>query len=74
MELKDWLEAEGERGRQSALAVHCKVSPAAVSQWKDDGVPVTQMEAVRDFTDAAVSIEAMVKHAAEARKRTAKAA
>lgn len=65
MDLKTWLEAEDGRG--AALAAHFDVSPGAISQWKDNGVPLKRMKAVRDFTGGAVSLEEMVPEAAEAK-------
>lgn len=58
MNLIDWLAAE--KGRTTALAAHFNVSPAAVSQWKQNGVPVGHMKSVRDFTGGAVTLEEMV--------------
>lgn len=58
MTLNDWLASE--KGRAAALAAHFGVSPAAVSQWKVNGVPVGNMKAVRDFTGGEVSLEDMV--------------
>jgi hypothetical protein len=58
MDLTSWLEAE--QGRSTALAAHLKRTPAAVSQWKSNGVPVTLMKAVRDFTGGEVTLEEMV--------------
>lgn len=58
MDLNTWLEAE--KGRATALAAHFGVTPAAVSQWKDNGVPLERMKAVRDFTGGEVSLEEMV--------------
>ena len=58
MTFNDWLAAE--KGRAAALAAHFGVSPAAVSQWKVNGVPVANMKAVRDFTAGEVSLEDMV--------------
>src|SRR5260221_3865559 len=48
MDLIEWLGAE--KGRGVAMAAHFKRTPAAVSQWKTNGVPVDLMKAVRDFT------------------------
>jgi len=58
MTFNDWLAAE--KGRASAIAAHFGVSPAAVSQWKVNGVPVANMKAVRDFTGGEVSLEDML--------------
>ena len=51
MDLNTWLAAE--KGRAAALAAHFDVTPAAVSQWKTNGVPVrliTEPEQYRDPT------------------------
>lgn len=58
MDLITWLDAE--RGRAGALAEHARVTKAAVSQWKTNGVPVEKMKLVRDFTDGVVTLEEMV--------------
>lgn len=63
MNLTTWLEAE--KGRSAALANHFGVSPAAVSQWKGNGVPLANMKAVRDFTGGAVTLEEMVPEVAD---------
>lgn len=58
MELKPWLDEE--RGRYGALAAHLGVSVGRISQIAVSGVPVKYMQAVRDFSDGAVSLEEMV--------------
>jgi DNA-binding transcriptional regulator YdaS (Cro superfamily) len=58
MDLTKWLK-DGT-GRAAALAKHIGVSPAAVSQWKTNGVPLAHMKAVRDFTNGEVTLEEMV--------------
>lgn len=58
MNLSQWLAAE--KGRASAMAAHFNVSPAAVSQWKSNGVPLANMKAVRDYTGGQVTLEEMV--------------
>jgi DNA-binding transcriptional regulator YdaS (Cro superfamily) len=58
MDLTTWLESE--KGRAAALAAHFNVTPAAVSQWKKNGVPLDNMKAVRDFTGGVVTLEEMV--------------
>lgn len=63
MNLTTWLEAE--KGRSTALATYFGVTPAAVSQWKTNGVPVANMKAVRDFTGGAVTLEEMVPDVAD---------
>lgn len=58
MDLKTWLESE--KGRGALLAGHFDLTPSAVSQWKTNGVPLSLMKAVRDFTGGAVTLEEMV--------------
>lgn len=58
MDLTTWLEAE--KGRSRGLAEHFGRTPAAISQWKTNGVPVDLMKAVRDFTGGAVTLEELV--------------
>lgn len=70
MDLNTWLE--NERGRSEALAVHIGVTNSAISQWKTNGVPVTHMEAVRDFSGGQITLEQLVSAAAEARDRAAR--
>lgn len=45
------------------MAAHFNVSPAAVSQWKTNGVPLANMKAVRDYTCGEVTLEEMVPDA-----------
>ena len=59
MNLKNWLA--GERGRATALAAHLGVSMSRISQMGVCGVPNKYMLAVRDFTQGAVTLEAMVQ-------------
>lgn len=58
MDLTSWLEAE--KGRSAALAAHFGKTPAAISQWKTNGVPVGLMKSVRDFTGGVVTLEEML--------------
>jgi DNA-binding transcriptional regulator YdaS (Cro superfamily) len=66
MDLTAWLDAE--RGRATALAQLLGVTPAAVSQWKTNGVPVVHMKTVRDFSGGAVTLEEMVPEPVAAEK------
>ena len=52
MNLTQWLEAEG--GRPTALAAHCGITCAAVSQWKTNGVPLHHVRRVASFTSGDV--------------------
>jgi DNA-binding transcriptional regulator YdaS (Cro superfamily) len=72
MDLNTWLAAE--KGRSASLAAHFGVSPAAVSQWKTNGVPVAHMKAIRNFTGGAVTLDEMVPEAAVRSVSEAKAA
>lgn len=58
MELKTWLNQE--RGRATALAAFLNLSPGRISQIAEEGVPKKYMLLVRDFTENAVTLEAMV--------------
>lgn len=58
MNLPDWLDAEP--GRLTAMAGHFQVTPAAITQWRTNGVPVVRMRGVVEFTDGAVTYEDMV--------------
>ena len=58
MELKTWLKAE--TGRATALADHCGVTVAAVSQWQSAGVPMRHVRAVAEFSAHKVTVDEMV--------------
>ncbi len=54
----DWLDAG--RGRLTAVATAFGLTPGAVSQWRESGVPVARMKAVRDLSNGEVTLEDMV--------------
>lgn len=58
MKIAEWMDAEF--GRAIALARHFGLTPAAVSHWRRNGVPVARMKAVRDLTGGMVSLDEMV--------------
>ena len=58
MTFTEWLEAES--GRAAAVAEYFGKTPAAISQWKANGVPVRLMKEVRALTGRAVSLDEMV--------------
>jgi len=58
MTITEWLK--GEKGRASALAAHFGVTPAAVSQWQQNGVPTAHMKAVRDYSGGEVTLDDML--------------
>lgn len=62
MDFPNWLDAE--RGRQTRVAEHFNVTPSAVSQWRQNGVPPDNMLAVRDFTGGEVTLEEMLRRPA----------
>lgn len=70
MELHTWLDKPENRGQAKALAEHLGVSAAAVSLWRDNGVPLDHMEAVSRFSKGAVKLKAMVDHALGCRARS----
>lgn len=59
MTLTEWLEQQ--EGRASALARHCGVSDAAVSQWKASGVPLHQIRRVVAYTNGDLSQPMLVE-------------
>lgn len=60
MTLIEWLDADGGRGRLTALAAHFALTQGAVSQWRQNGVPLPRMRAVQAFTGGAVTLEEMI--------------
>lgn len=70
MELHDWLDLE--RGRAVKLAESLGASKAAVSLWRQNGVPIEFMPDIVSHTAGAVTEADMVAHAI--RRRTANAA
>jgi len=58
MDFITWLDKED--GRAAAIASHFGLTRSAVSQWRSNGVPVSKMKAIRDFTQGEVTLEEMV--------------
>jgi DNA-binding transcriptional regulator YdaS (Cro superfamily) len=58
MTFGDWIRAA--QGRASAASAHFGISLSAISQWTTNGVPVSRMRAVREFTGGEVTLEDMV--------------
>ena len=58
MTLAQWLSAES--GRTVAMAARFGITLSAVSQLRDNGVPVDRMAEVSQITGGAVTIEDMV--------------
>ena len=61
MELHDWLDAVP--GRATWLADELGVTKAAVSQWRDSGVPLVRVQRVAELTGGEVTEEEMLRHA-----------
>lgn len=70
MDLHTWLDKPENRGRSKALAIHLGVSSAAVSLWRENGVPLDHMPEVVKFTRGAVKLTAMFEHAIACRQKT----
>lgn len=58
MTFNEWIK--GEKGRASQIAQHFGVTPAAVSQWQQNGVPVRHMKALRDLSDGALTLDELL--------------
>lgn len=58
MKLNEWLDKEV--GRATKLASHFGRTASAVSQWRENGVPIHFIKSVRDFTDGEVTVEEML--------------
>ena len=63
MKLNEWLDKEV--GRSARLATHLRRSASAVSQWRNNGVPVDFIKSVRDFTGGEVTLEDMLPEMAD---------
>lgn len=61
MELHAWLEMED--GRATWLADRLGRTKAAVSFWRNEGVPLPLIPRIVELTDGAVTADAMLKHA-----------
>ena len=71
MNLHEWLDEES--GRAKWLAEKLGAKPAAVSLWRDNGVPITYMVQIADLTACAVTVVDMVVHASHRRAENKKA-
>lgn len=67
MDLHRWLDQEP--GRSARLADFLGCSKAAVSLWREKGVPMDRMRHASDFTDGQVTVDDMLRHAYEVRQR-----
>ncbi len=69
MNLQTWLD--DAVGRNARMAKHFGVTPGAISQWRNNGVPHKRMKAVRSFTGGAVSLDDMLPDATASTTATA---
>lgn len=69
MKLSEWLDAE--TGRATAMALHFRVQPPAITFWRDR-VPVKRMREVREYTGGAVGFEDMLPGEPIPRQKRAK--
>ena len=62
-----------EPGRARRLAEFLGCSKTAVSLWRENGVPMDRMQLASAFTDGAVTVDDMLRHAFLARSQGAPA-
>lgn len=77
MELHTWLDRPENKGRAVWIADQLGRSKAAVSLWRDEGVPLPLIPKIAALTFGAVTEDAMLRHAMErkgAKSAEAKAA
>jgi hypothetical protein len=65
MDLHEWLDEEA--GRAVWLAAQLGCSKAAVSLWRETGVPMARMERIAALTGGAVGVDEMLRHALKCR-------
>jgi hypothetical protein len=63
MELHTWLDQPENKGRAAWLAEQLGRSKAAVSLWRDEGVPLHLIPKISALTFGAVTESAMLHHA-----------
>ena len=64
MNLNEWLD--GQPGRSTWLAEQLSVTKAAVSQWRDSGVPLYRIPRVAELTNNEVTEAEMLTAAMQA--------
>ena len=67
MDLHTWLDLPGNDGKAAWLAGQLGRSKAAVSLWREAGVPMTLMPRIAELSGGAVTLDAMLAHALAAR-------
>ena len=63
MTLHDWLDREENKGKGAWLGAKLGRSRAAVSLWRNEGVPMVLMPRIAKLTKHAVSTDDMLRHA-----------
>ncbi len=62
-DLHAWLDLPENKGKATWLAEQLGCSKAAVSFWRDDGVPLHRIPEVAKLLEGRVSEAAMLRHA-----------
>ena len=62
MDLHTWLDRPENKGKATWLADQFGINKAAVSFWRESGVPLERMQRVHELTDGAVTVADMVAH------------
>jgi hypothetical protein len=62
MDLHTWLDLPENKGKASWLADQFGINKAAVSFWRESGVPLDRMQRVHELTEGAVTVADMVAH------------
>lgn len=68
MNLHEWLDQAGTTVRAKDVAERLNVSKAAVSLWRDYGVPMKHMAAIESLSGGQVKTLDMLKHALHCRE------
>ena len=71
VDLHTWLDRPENKGKAGWLAEQLDRTPAAVSFWRDSGVPLLMIERVAALIGPPVTFDAMLKHAMACKARVA---
>jgi hypothetical protein len=63
MDLHAWLDLPGNDGKAAWLAGEIGRSKAAVSLWRESGVPMHLMPQIEKLSGGIVTVDAMLRHA-----------
>ena len=72
MELHEWLDLPGNEGKATWLAAQLSRTKAAVSLWRESGVPLALIPRVAEVVGGQVTVDAMLKHAMRCRSASSK--